>query len=115
MDKQATLDSLERVKLLLESAGGKDIQIPKIHDNITGRYTWHLMGTSRMGNDPKTSVLDKNCQSHDIPNLFIVDGSPFPTSAGLNPTLTIQALSFRTASILKKTMNELRPKKGNKS
>jgi len=57
----------------------------------------HLHGTARMGNDPKTSVLDKSCRSHDVRNLFVVDGGFMPTSAGCNPTLTIAANAFRVA------------------
>jgi choline dehydrogenase-like flavoprotein len=57
----------------------------------------HYMGTARMGNDPKTSVVDAWHQAHDVPNLFIVDGSSFTTSAGVNPTSTIGALAIRAA------------------
>ena len=105
-DKKAVGSALEKARILLEAAGGKEIQIPKIHDTITGRYTWHLMGTTRMGKDPSHSVVNTNCQTHDISNLFITDGSPFCTSAGINPTLTIQALSFRTADKMMALMKE---------
>ena len=57
----------------------------------------HLMGTCRMGNDPKTSVVDKYHRAHDVPNLFIVDGSSFVTSGRNQPTCTIQALAYRAA------------------
>ncbi len=57
----------------------------------------HLHGTCRAGNDPETSVLDAYCRSHEVPNLFVVDGSFMPTSGGAAPTLTILANSFRTA------------------
>ena len=60
----------------------------------------HLMGTARMGTDPSTSVVDPWCRSHDIPNLLIVDGSVFVTSAGVNPTNTIAALARRAVSAL---------------
>jgi choline dehydrogenase-like flavoprotein len=105
-DKKAVASAVAQVEKLLKAAGGKEIQLPKIHDNITGRYTWHIMGTARMGNDPATSVLNKNCQSHDLPNLFILDGSPFCTSAGVNPTLTMQALSFRAGDYIRDAMKE---------
>jgi choline dehydrogenase-like flavoprotein len=58
---------------------------------------WHLMGTARMGDDPQTSVLDRFSRSHDVANLFIVDGSQFVTSSGVNPTSTITALALRAA------------------
>jgi choline dehydrogenase-like flavoprotein len=61
---------------------------------------WHLMGTARMGSDPKTSVVDANGQAHDLDNLFIVDGSIFVTGGAVNPTPTIQALALRTADYI---------------
>ena len=57
----------------------------------------HLMGTCRMGDDPKNSVVDKYHRAHDVPNLFIVDGSSFVTSGRNQPTCTIQALAYRAA------------------
>lgn len=57
----------------------------------------HQMGTMRMGSDPDSSVLDGYGGFWGIPNLFVADASTFPTSAGYNPTLTIQALAYRTA------------------
>ena len=57
----------------------------------------HLLGTCRMGNDAKTSVVDRYHRAHDVPNLFVVDGSSFVTSGRGQPTLTIQALAFRAA------------------
>lgn len=58
---------------------------------------WHIMGTARMGDDPSTSVVDRWGRAHDVPNLFVVDGSVFVTSGGVNPTSTIMALALRTA------------------
>ncbi|MEZ5503246.1 MAG: GMC family oxidoreductase [Halioglobus sp.] len=60
----------------------------------------HIMGTLRMGVNPATSVTDAQCRFHDIENLYSVDGAPFPTSSGYNPTLTIQALAARTAAAI---------------
>jgi choline dehydrogenase-like flavoprotein len=57
----------------------------------------HLLGTCRMGNDPSTSVVDKYHRTHDVPNLFLCDGSSFVTSGRGQPTMTIQALAFRAA------------------
>jgi choline dehydrogenase-like flavoprotein len=57
----------------------------------------HLLGTCRMGNDPATSVVDKFHRTHDVPNLFLCDGSSFVTSGRGQPTMTIQALAFRAA------------------
>ena len=58
---------------------------------------WHLLGTARMGNDPERSVVNGWGRSHDVKNLFIVDGSIFVTSGGVNPTSTIQALALYIA------------------
>jgi len=60
----------------------------------------HLVGAARMGKDPATSVVDKFGRTHDIPNLFICDGSILPTQGSANPGLTIQALAARTADYL---------------
>jgi choline dehydrogenase-like flavoprotein len=61
---------------------------------------WHLMGTARMGNDPRTSVVDQWGKSHDVPNLFIYDGSVFVTSGAANPTATITAIALRAVKHL---------------
>ena len=55
------------------------------------------MGTARMGEDSRTSVVDRFGRSHEIDNLFIADASTFVTSAAINPTATAQALALRTA------------------
>ncbi len=56
------------------------------------------MGTLRMGNDPTTSVCDRTGKFHDVGNLWCADGGLFPTSSGLNPTLTLQALALWVAA-----------------
>ncbi len=66
-----------------------------------GAYGGHHIGATRMGDDPQTSVVDKNCQVHDINNLFIASCSVFPTSSQANPTLTITAMAIRLADFLK--------------
>jgi len=63
-------------------------------------YSIHEVGTCRMGNDPKKSVLNKWCQSHDVKNLFVVDGASFVTAGWQNPTMTILALSMRASENL---------------
>lgn len=60
----------------------------------------HTVGTVRMGNDPKRSVLDEFCQFRGVDNLFVVDGSFMPTSAGLNPSLTIAANALRVGDFI---------------
>ena len=57
----------------------------------------HLLGTARMGNDPAKSVVDSYGRAHDVPNLFLADGSIFVTGGSANPTCTISALALRVA------------------
>ena len=67
----------------------------------------HPCGTCKMGTDPETSVLNENCRSHDIENLYVVDGSFMPTSGGTNPSLTIAANSLRVAEAVKIQLERL--------
>ena len=57
----------------------------------------HQMGTMRMGTHPDTSVVNADQRFWGVPNLYVIDGSVFPTSGGYNPTLTIEALAWRAA------------------
>ncbi|MEJ2090112.1 MAG: GMC family oxidoreductase, partial [Gammaproteobacteria bacterium] len=66
----------------------------------------HLLGTCRMGDDPKTSVVDRYHRSHDVPNLFICDGSSMVSSGRGQPTMTIMALAFRAAEHIAKAARE---------
>ncbi len=68
---------------------------------------WHLMGTARMGTDPKRSVVNEWGRSHDVKNLFVIDGSVFVTSGGVNPTNTIQAWALYVADQIKKNLTNL--------
>jgi choline dehydrogenase-like flavoprotein len=67
------------------------------------KNTTHQCGTLCFGADPKTSVLDSFCRTHDIENLFVVDASFFPSSAAVNPGLTIAAQALRVADHIKET------------
>jgi choline dehydrogenase-like flavoprotein len=60
----------------------------------------HQAVTCRMGNDPKTSVVNRNCQVQDIANLFVVDGSVHVTNGGFNPVLTIMAIAYRASEFI---------------
>jgi len=79
-----------------------------VHD-ITplGAGGWHLMGTARMGTDPRHSVVNEWGRSHDVKNLFIVDGSLFVTSGAVNPTCTIQAVALYVAETMKSRLATL--------
>ena len=86
-DRALQRHSLRFMSEMLEAAGGRDLW--------TSTDTSHLLGTCRMGDDPRTSVVNADGRSWDIANLWICDGSLFPTSGGVNPSLTIQALACR--------------------
>jgi choline dehydrogenase-like flavoprotein len=77
---------------ILEAAGALRVTKSPL---TPSKYSMHLLGTCRMGNDPAASVVDKFHRSHDVPNLFICDGSSLVTSGRGQPTMTIQALAFR--------------------
>ena len=85
----------DRAKELLGAAGALKVYGDPINDEPGSAV--HLLGTARMGNDPKSSVVDKYHRAHDVKNLFIVDGSSFVTSGRGQPTMTIQTLAFRAA------------------
>ena len=78
-----------------------DFAIRSVNGGISvGGAIIHELGVVRMGNDPKTSALNKYCQSHDVKNLFVADAAPFVSNPDKNPTLTICALAWRTAEYL---------------
>lgn len=66
----------------------------------------HMLGTARMGDDPQTSVVDGYGRCHDVPNLFVIDGSVMVTGASVNPTATIAAFALRSARHLAETANQ---------
>lgn len=75
-------------------------------------FASHEVGTVRMGNDPRTSVLNSFCQAHDVSNLYVVDGSCFVTFPEKNPTLTIMALAVRAARYMSNEAKGLNPRNG---
>ncbi len=86
----------ERQKEILETAGARKVWFDPTTLEETN-YSVHLMGSCRMGDDPATSVVNRWNRTHDVPNLFLVDGSSLVTAARQQPTATIQALAYRTA------------------
>lgn len=87
---------LERAKEAMQAAGAQEMTVtPLMRD-----CGWHLMGTARMGSDPGSSVVNEWGQAHDVPNLYIYDGSVFVTSSGFNPTGTICAIALRAVKHL---------------
>jgi choline dehydrogenase-like flavoprotein len=95
--------SVDRASEVLRAAGANDI-FSEAPIAVGG---WHLMGTARMGTDPTRSVVNEWGRSHDVKNLFIVDGSVFVTCAGVNPTRTIQALALYVADAMKQRLANL--------
>ena len=98
-------DMQETFKSIIEMMGGTY----KTKTRIDGQYPFgilaggkiiHEVGTARMGADPKTSVLNGYCQTHDVKNVFVTDGAPLVTNPDKNPTLTIMALSWRASEYL---------------
>ncbi len=91
----------ERFRALLDQMGAKPAtDMPSAADGYgisTGGSIIHEVGGARMGSDPSTSALNAHCQAWDCKNLFVADGAPFVSQADKNPTLTILALSMRTA------------------
>ena len=86
---------IDRNAEILEAAGATSVQKVYI-DRVTGNCS-HQHGTVRMGDDPSSSVLDRWCAAHEVPNLYCVDGGASPTVTGANPTLTIMANAWRVA------------------
>ena len=95
--------AIDRAKEILGAAGATGIGV----DRPILYGGWHLLGTARMGDDPQHSVVNGWGRSHDVKNLFIVDGSIFVTSGGVNPTSTIQALALYIADQMKQRLANL--------
>ena len=88
-EKRMTAHGEKIMRALWEQAGAKEVW-------ALARYA-HTIGTCRMGDDPATSVVDSDCESHEVGGLHIVDNSVFPSALSVNPALTIMALSLRVA------------------
>ena len=94
---------IARATEILTEAGARDVGVnsPILYGG------WHLLGTARMGINPEKSVVNEWGRCHDMKNLFIVDGSVFVTSGGVNPTSTIQALALYIADSIKQRLATL--------
>jgi choline dehydrogenase-like flavoprotein len=91
-DKKLIKAARKKTEEVMQAAGATEVV-------QEARYA-HLVGACRMGADPRSSVVDKFGRTHDISNLFVCDGSIFPTQGSANPGLTIQSLAARTADYL---------------
>lgn len=95
---------LERAQEAMQAAGAVDMSVTQLMRDCG----WHLMGTCRMGTDPSRSVVDQWGRAHDVPNLYVYDGSVFVTSSGFNPTGTITAVALRCVTHMIKNKNSLK-------
>ncbi len=93
-DKQA-----ERAAAWLKEAGAINTSLMAWHPESVSAGQ-HQAGTCRMGNDPRSSVVNRNCQLHDVDNVFVIDGSVHVTNGGFNPVLTIMAVAYHASAAL---------------
>jgi choline dehydrogenase-like flavoprotein len=94
-EKKMKKDWIIQAQEMLENAGFKDVRATKRDSYMGGGI--HEMGTARMGHDPKTSVLNKHNQLHEVPNVYVTDGACMTSSGNQNPSLTYMALTARAA------------------
>lgn len=100
LGQQMAISEIGRIKLMDYLRDENDDTFP---DSTNGG--WHHMGTTRMGADPKNSVVDPNCQVHGISNLYVAGSGCYVTAAAPNPTLTLVALSLRLSDFVKSKMD----------
>jgi choline dehydrogenase-like flavoprotein len=97
-EKKMAEDMSQQAQEMMEAAG---IEVVSVKRGLrTEGWSIHELGTARMGNDPKTSVVNRFQQAHDVKNLFLVDGSVFASASCQNPTWTIMALAWRACDYL---------------
>lgn len=90
---------IRRTRAIMRRAG-----FPIVLTRTFGRRTTsHQCGTARLGSDPSSSVVSPDCRSHDIPNLYVTDASVLPTSAAVNPSLTIAALAIKAGGAIRQS------------
>jgi choline dehydrogenase-like flavoprotein len=97
-EKKLFKDGSEQAAEMLEAAGAKNVKTYGEY-SVPG-FCIHEIGTARMGNDSKTSVLNRYCQAHDVPNIFVTDGACWVSSGCQNPTLTMMAITARTCDYI---------------
>jgi choline dehydrogenase-like flavoprotein len=94
----------ETLRGIITEMGGQPLNsMPTAADGYgiaPGGRIIHEVGGARMGDDPRTSVLNRHCQAHQVKNLFVADGAPFVGQADKNPTWTILALAWRTSDYI---------------
>jgi choline dehydrogenase-like flavoprotein len=103
-EKAMAKDMVETGEEMLRAVGAEDITVRR--EWLTEGWSIHELGTARMGSDPKKSVTNSFGQTHDVKNLFIVDGAIFVSASCQNPTWTIMALCWRACDYLKEEMRK---------
>lgn len=98
-EHQMVRDMGDAAEEMLRAAGAEDIAVRHVTDAPPG-FSIHEVGTARMGNDPRKSVLNKFNQAHDVANLFVTDGACYVSNGCQNPTLTMMALTARACDYL---------------
>jgi choline dehydrogenase-like flavoprotein len=94
---------LNAAKMVIEAAGA---EVTVAHAPVR-HAGWHIMGTARMGNHPRDSVVNRYGQAHDVPNLFIADSSVFPTGGAVNPVSSAQAVALFICAFIKRNYSEI--------
>jgi choline dehydrogenase-like flavoprotein len=97
-EKKLWQDGREQAAAMLEAAGAKGVHLTGEH-SVPG-FCIHEIGTARMGADPKTSVVNPYCQTHDVENIFVTDGACWVSSGCQNPTLTMMAITVRACEYI---------------
>jgi choline dehydrogenase-like flavoprotein len=101
-DRKLARHALETCKSIIESAGGQFVQLYFDWQGgiVSPGGNFRESGTAIMGNDPEMSVVNPHCQTHEVRNLFVIDGAVFPTTPEKGPTLTIMAMAWCAAEYL---------------
>jgi len=101
-EKKMAKDMGDTVEEMLRAAGAENIRVDR--ELLPPGWSIHEIGTARMGDDPRTSVTDRWCRLHDVPNVYIADAAPFVSGGTQNTTWSILALCWRTMDYLKERM-----------
>ena len=110
-NEEAHRQLIARLKAAMKAQRACSLHGKECHEGLFARSLYvgqriplagvaHQNGTIRFGNDPRTSALDRDCKAHDLDNLYVVDASFFPSSAAVNPALTIMANALRVGDYL---------------
>jgi choline dehydrogenase-like flavoprotein len=101
-EKKMAKDMGDTVEEMLRAAGAENIKVDR--ELLPPGWSIHEIGTARMGDDPKTSVTDRWCRLHDVPNVYLADAAPFVSGGTQNTTWSILAMCWRTMDALKERM-----------